>query len=616
MNLQQNWFPIVFRGDAIPLWQTGRANDHNAPTHRTLPNWTENGKQYFWPPAGQTLPEGGTLQKLSPHLIPQLTAEIVRWALLQLPHPGLERDEDEIIFPHQGSTLRLAVIPPAPHNTEFCLSIRPEDPPPAAKEAYRQVHDAFAVLAQSPFTNGAGTEFTLESERVEVEYPSFARPRLYFQPSGIGNTNDKWKGILNKGPFSKAHFRHRELHCLVIAGARDEGVTKRALGELERGLPSVDHTSEFQSPFPKGWAELFRFKSWTPYYLWLRGPAEWENLEQQVQEAVQAQCREGREGFDLAWIMPPRAHRNAPQLIAGATATLLEFGIPAQVWDLDPFRPGAPPGSAGQRLRELALKSYVKVGGIPWLLPSDRSSDRLVVIGVGSTELTEGVAGFCTIFERDGTFRLGNASAQPSFRDWLRDLSGFVRAQVRKLADQDNWQAGDRVELVFHLPGPEYFGQVGALREQLTGVTLAQYQVSMSFLGIDYAHRDRLWDLERRGRGAESRAAYIPKIGQASIGGEEAWLQLRGIEHERAEDPPLRILLHPDSENLDLTEFTHQIFRFAALSWRTYGLEDLPATLAYGNALTDLLYRIHQAGRSTEVARALHNFPHLKTWFL
>lgn len=614
MDLKLNCFPVEFSGGKIRLWRMGNAPKGVRSETNSLLRWTENGKQYHWPETAGAIPSEMQVEEVKPFAVPGLAKAVIRHGLLESDMGMVRWKEEELMMKLDGEELVLSILPPAPPFSQFHLSLRPRKPQNRSLDAYRLVNNALEKLQSLCFNNGAGTAFVLGEEPDGAEYEQFTKPKLYFRLHGIGNKADKWTGISESGPLSFSRFCGRELNCLVIAPERKGGSVKRFLGELKNGFPIVDQDSHFNNPFPGGWSKIFRFKDWKHQFRWMRGAEDWESLEEIVMEEVRECKRAGLPAFDLALVAIPSQMKDRPRLFAEAQACFLELGIPCQALDLSAAK--EPMEKRAKALRRLALNGYVKVGGIPWLLPTDANSDRLVVVGVGSTQLHEGIAGYCTLFNRDGTFRLGNASLKPSYEDWMSDLAEFVRSQIAQLAHEDNWEEGDKVELIFHLPDSDHFEEVGKLKSQLKDELLAWYKCSISFLEIDGQHQDRMWDLSRRGRGIRRHAAYVPKIGQACIMDDWALLQLRGADHPEVESPPLKITLHPDSDGRDLNEFTRQVFRFAAISWRHFGMGDLPATLEYGNALTESLYRIDQVGRLPQLEKAIHNYPEIKTWFL
>ena len=585
-----------------------------SPSYKVLPHWTENGKEYFWPRNAEEVPLDWGAHEIKPFYVPGLTLAIIEHSLLQIGQGKISKPKESLHLKLNDTEYRISILPPAATFTQFHISISPLGTGYRSAQVRQLVFEAIQFVSSLTFDNGLGTHLAIGTESYSAEFELHAKPKLFFRSHGIGNKSDKWEGIRDAGPYTSSLFHDRELDCLVIAPDRKKVTLKRWLGELKTGLPTLDSQNNFLSPFPSGWSTLFKFKDWNPHYCWIQGEVEWENLEQIILEEVSRKRNQGGKSFDLAMIVLPPNPEEASRLLAEAQTSLLELGIPCQKVELSQVN--APDRERATALRELALNAYVKVGGKPWLLPTDSSTDRLVIIGVGSTKLQEGVAGFCTLFSRDGTFRLGNASRKPSYESWISGMTSFVQDEIRRLVVEDNWKEGDRVELIFHLQEEAYFKEVPKLKARLKEGLLARYDSSISFLEIDYDHQDWIWDPSRKGRGLEGKGASVPKRGQALIMDQWSLLQLRELDHPEVEQPPLRLTLHPESESRDLSEFTRQVFRFSSVSWRQFENGDLPITLEYGNVLTETLFRIDQLGRIPQIEKALHNYPDLNTWFL
>lgn len=611
MSLKTNLFPIKFSEDRIRLWKIGQANDADAPVYRTLPQWTENGAHYTWPRENDPIPSGASIVEAAPYMLPALTLAIVRFALSNM--EGIAIQDDRIEMEFGGRRFELEIIPPANGFQQFFLSIHPKQALDTSKGNFVEIKAVSNELAKIQFDNGHGTCLSFGDADAYLEWTLHDLPQLYFRTNGIGNHQDKWEGLREMGPLSHLEFRERKIECLVIAPKNKQGRIKRLLGELEKGEQVVDADQHFNHQWANGWADLFKLKSVSTFTEWVARPTDWAQLD----ELILDKCRdkESRTGkkYDLILLAPPSQTQDSTSILSSGKLAAMGLGIPCQEFKL-PL-----PNGNDEKLRwlkETALQAYVKMGGQPWLLPSEQYADRLVIIGIGSTELKEGVAGFCTLFQRDGTFRLGNASHKASFEDWKENLADFVKEQISKLAREDNWKERDQVELVFHLPDESYLSEVPQLKRQLQEEILVRYQSNISFLLVDYDHSRWIWDIDRRGKGPQGKAAYVPRRGQAAIFPDRALLQLRGMDSPQAESNPLRIRLDEHSDNTDIGEFTRQIFRFAAISWRHYELGALPATLEYGNALTQQLVLIDALGRTTDLQKALLNHPHLKTWFL
>jgi hypothetical protein len=78
----------------------------------------------------------------------------------------------------------------------------------------------------------------------------------------------------------------------------------------------------------------------------------------------------------------------------------------------------------------IALQMYAKLGGTPWVLPSQRSVDREIIIGIGHTWFRANqyksagqnrVVGITTFLSSDGQYLLGDKVKDVPFESYFRN---------------------------------------------------------------------------------------------------------------------------------------------------------------------------------------------------
>ncbi len=87
-------------------------------------------------------------------------------------------------------------------------------------------------------------------------------------------------------------------------------------------------------------------------------------------------------------------------------------------------------------LNSIALQIYAKLGGTPWVLPSHRSIDKEIIIGIGHSWLRKNqykgaeqsrVVGITTFFSSDGQYLLGDKVKDVSFENYFNELLKSLR---------------------------------------------------------------------------------------------------------------------------------------------------------------------------------------------
>ena len=235
----------------------------------------------------------------------------------------------------------------------------------------------------------------------------------------------------------------------------------------------------------------------------------------------------------------------------------------------------------------------------------------MVVIGIGTSRQDRDVYGYCTLFSRDGRFRLGKSSAAADNGSWKKGLPEFVEAQLSLLAEEDQWERGAPVRLIFHFSDAVDPQLIGELKAQLQASHRFSYNSRYTFLLIGYRHPHRFFEPRSR-----MRMPLVPRRGHGQQQEDQVLLQLRNLDDEQIEGAPLRVWLHPESDEKDLAGLATQVYRFSNLTWCGTDPEVLPATLIYGNLLTERLHAMERAGFRETIEMALTEHPDLKTWFL
>lgn len=238
------------------------------------------------------------------------------------------------------------------------------------------------------------------------------RPVYVFDPTGA--KTDTWNdgGLRKYGPYSQQTFSKNHPRIAVICQASAKGRVEQFLHKFFNGQR---HPKNKNGPFDNGLIGKYRLEGVTPKFFCADNStvAAYQRAAQAAQEAVS-----GEERWDIALVQIEKEFRN----LEGAANpyfvikhAFLTHQTPVQEFTLETASLWE--GQLAYALNNMALATYSKLGGTPWLLRCDRAIAHELVIGVGSAKVGEGrlgdrerVVGFTTVFSGDGDYRLANRS--------------------------------------------------------------------------------------------------------------------------------------------------------------------------------------------------------------
>ena len=255
-------------------------------------------------------------------------------------------------------------------------------------------------------------------------------------------------------------------------------------------------------------------------------------------------------------------------------------------------------------LNNMALATYAKLNGIPWLLRANPTIAHELVIGLGSANVNEGrlgererYVGITTVFSGDGNYHLSNVSRAVTMEKYPAAFLDSLRKAITKVQQDMSWQAKDHVRLVFHATFKKFNqGEVDSVKA-LMG-ELGDYEVEYAFLQLSDRHPNLLFDKSQHGvkdfDTRRNKGVYAPKRSSSlQLSNRDLLLCLTGpSEVKRPEDGlprPLLLSLHRDSSFTDMTYLSRQVFAFSCHSWRTFLPASLPVTIQYSDLIARTL---------------------------
>lgn len=430
-------------------------------------------------------------------------------------------------------------------------------------------------------------------------YRKFPAPEFVFDPAR--NKTDRWhdRGLEEYGPFDTESFSVKRPHIVVVTPQDFKGDVEVFLRKFRNGIPRA-------KTFTQGFVRKyhlndcsFRFEAFD------RGSREAASYRQACLQALHTGPKP-----DLAFVIIQDQHKllhgdDNPYLVS--KSAFMSQGVPVQEVKIETIR--VPPEleyGIPYTLNNIGLACYAKLGGIPFVMAAVPGLAHELVIGIGSATLRQGrlsgeqrVVGITTVFSADGNYLLYNNSREVDFDDYPDELLNTLRTAIEQVRVRNAWQPGDAVRLVFHVFKPLRDVEARAVKRVVE--QLADFEVEFAFLHISEEHGWVLFD--RNSAGVQERQTTkgecVPERGYAvPLDRSEILLSVTGPRQLKTPlqgaPRPLLLRLHRESTFQDLEYLAGQVFRFTALSWRSFFPSRLPVTILYSDRIASLLGQLRQ----------------------
>lgn len=441
----------------------------------------------------------------------------------------------------------------------------------------------------------------LIDERDSAAFPFFfeaSTPTYVFDAGTLKSASQAAAGLTKYGPYSRHVFTPTKPNICVICDRKRRGQFELFLRKLRDGL-TVDGRS---LPFGRGLLGIYGLHDLSLTFV------EADGFTAEAYHAAAAKAlRLGVEGspWHLALVQTEKdsrqlAPKDNPYLVA--KAAFLSNQIPTQFIACETF--AMPPINLAYTLSNLALAVYAKLGGIPWLIKSDKGIAHEVVIGLGSAAIGESrfskkerIVGITSVFRGDGGYLLSNLSNAVSMARYGEALTESLQATLQRVRTEMNWLKGDSVRVIVHAFKPMRNTEVESLKVALA--EFSEFDLQFAFLHVKEDHPYLLFD--DQSVGVKGRGEKTPVRGlYAEIGANETLLTLTGPQQlKRATDglpKPLLLSLHRDSTFTDIIYLTKQVFWFSNHSWRSFLPAAMPVTIYYSDLVAGLLGRLDRLG--------------------
>lgn len=394
-----------------------------------------------------------------------------------------------------------------------------------------------------------------------IQLTQIYSPTRYFYN---GATNEKKISYYNQQvkeykPFSFGLFEDKQINIGILYPAEYEGRTELFLKTLERSLIQDLHLKKVNYvPLKIGNTSLDAYKS-----------GIYSN-------------HAALKSVDLVIVIVNQDHEKlSPNLSPYyvCKAKLIGSGIPTQDVQIETIQNKVHP----LVMSNISLNIYAKLGGTAWTIEKEEKLRDELVIGVGSTQSSDGthILGIAQIFHPDGRYIVGNCSPLSTIRDYAQNLETYLYDTLKEVIDT-HINTSKSFRLIFHIyksAAQEY--ELEAIEKLIR--RFKDYTFDYALLHLGYGHNYRLYGDD--GKGHLKKGSYVqitPFIGLLHFVPDSTL--------------PLKIELDKRSKGFnDLFYLSKQVFWFSNLSHRSYNPSKRTVTIMYPSlmaAITDKLSQV------------------------
>jgi argonaute-like protein implicated in RNA metabolism and viral defense len=314
-------------------------------------------------------------------------------------------------------------------------------------------------------------------------------------------------------------------------------------------------------------------------------------------------------GIDLAIVQIRDEYKklrgnNNPYFVS--KAAFMEAGIPVQAIKIENME--ADEYQLAYILNNLALASYAKLDGTPWVISTIGPATHELIIGLGYTEIGQGrlgeksrYVGITTVFQGDGRYLLWGLTREVEFDNYEAALLENLQTTIQYVKEENNWQQGDNVRLVFHVYKPLKNVEIEAIKQLVQSFTADRYRIEYAFLDLSEYHMFQIYDPSQKGKEYSSgsgrrstKGKGVPNRGLCyQLSNRQGLLHLIGPGDMKTAEQgiprPLLVELHPDSDFKDMTYLLRQIYHFTYMSWQNFFPASEPVTILYSRFIARML---------------------------
>jgi len=478
----------------------------------------------------------------------------------------------------------------------------------------RRIQTVLSGLRRHPITMGDGLSVNLgdlltEGSGAFPRLVSTARPHFLVGPQGRNSVNVPDYGISSNGPYMYLQHSPTSIVIAVVCEARNRGRMEQFINMLINGFPEDEwrtQNSRYQNPYIGGLLGKYRLERVRVVYQESAGAtsAAYKSAADQLLKRI-------TETPHLAIVQTRKSYktlRGDANPYFTSKAVFMSVGVPVQAICIENIE--ALKSQLPYILNQIALASYAKLDGIPWIISTPHAMTHEVVVGLGYSEIHSSgrlgsatrYVGITTLFSGNGRYLVWGLTNEVEYEHYAEALLESLRTTVEYVKSDTGWQQGDRVRLVCHCYKRLRNSQVDAVKALARELSDNSFTVEFAFLDVSWVHPYHIFDPSQPGKdywSPEAKRRLVKGIGVPERGLCYQLDKHRGLLHvigpneiktgDQGVPQPLLIELHPDSDFMDMTYLLRQIYHFTFMSWQSFFPASEPITIKYSRMIAQLL---------------------------
>ncbi|TAK31056.1 MAG: hypothetical protein EPO21_18290 [Chloroflexota bacterium] len=425
-------------------------------------------------------------------------------------------------------------------------------------------------------------------------------PAFSFDPESAKTSPHADAGLNKYGPYSRIRMQRQTPRILVLAPQSFQGHVEHFVQMFQGGVRGYERTyNGFRMKY-----RLTGLQVMEHYFHWDNQPAK----DAYYNAAVHA--LDETTDYALCFVVISEDFKKLPPSenpYFVCKALLLSFGITVQDVRVETLR--QPEASLQWTVNTIALASYAKLGGAPFVLRTRQLRHHELVFGIGrSIERAHGsrlgaaqqIIGFTTVFRSDGDYVLNACTPYTDFTNYARRLEEVVLRSVTEVAETEGIGEGETIRLIFHVYKRTGRREVDAIQNAIAKLT--RYRIEFALLHVNDSHDFKLFDRtnpgssDQYGRLNESAALIPPRRLMVEIGPRERLVNFIGPQQyrRRGTPAPVRFTLDRASTFRDLDYLVQQAYDFSLMSWRSFNPGTQPVTVFYSELMAGMNSRLRQ----------------------
>jgi len=383
------------------------------------------------------------------------------------------------------------------------------------------------------------------------------KPSLRFNYA-LPNSIDKnlRRGLINSGPYDSNLFPKSRIKAAVIFHLLQENNVIRFENAMKNGLGIF-----------KGFSKTFRTN--IDFVDFKATDFSKKSYDFCLNQVI-------KNNYDLCYVIFDTIDSKIYSLVK---TRLLGNGIPCQV--INHNKINIPDDQLQWIIENIALASYAKVGGTPWVIHAVEDKPE-IVIGVSRAmdRSRKVIVGFTTVFKHNGDFILFHSKSPIiGWEKYEEGLGVLIREAIEEYTKREKTPKS----VVFHFhknPGRE----INVIKKELEGL-----DIEYALLHLNSFSNFKLFDTTHK--------TCTPLAGLEVNLSRNSALLLSDGRSETGTRPYLGVpsvleITMNKSSTMDLGEFPRlikQIYDFAHINWRGFNAKTIPVTINYSYLIARLI---------------------------